>query len=84
MDPATIVPLLTGNVGALVILIWVVWMQRQDIRDMRTALDAERRRADSAEEAARASLTVISALTGQPVPQPSRAYMARSPGEGST
>ena len=65
-----ILPLLTGPVAALVVLVWVVWMLRKDIADMRDALAAERVRADSAEEAARTSLAVISALTGQPLPTP--------------
>jgi hypothetical protein len=83
VTPTTVVPLLTGPVAALVVLIWVVWMLRQDIKDMRRALEAERRRADSAEEAARASLTVISALTGQSIPQPSRTYVVTGPGDGT-
>ena len=77
------VTLLTGPVAALVVLIWVVWMLRSDIKDMRAALEAERRRADSAEEAARASLTVISALTGQAIQPPPRTYMVAGPGDGT-
>jgi hypothetical protein len=83
VTPTTVVPLLTGPVAALVVLIWVVWMLRQDIKDMRRALEAERRRADSAEEAARASLTVISALTGQAISPPSRTYVVTGPGDGT-
>lgn len=77
-----LLPLLTGPVAALVVLVWLVWMQRRDIADMRKALEAERVRADSAEEAARTSLAVISSLTGQalPVPPPyPRRYRRVSP-----
>jgi hypothetical protein len=79
MTTSSVLPWLTGPAAALVVLIWVVVMARQDIRDLRRALEAERRRADSAEEAARASLAVISALTGQPIPAPPRAYAVQGP-----
>jgi hypothetical protein len=78
-----LLPLLTGPVAALVVLVWLVWMQRRDITDLRRALEAERVRADSAEEAARTSLAVISSLTGRALPvappYPRRAYRGRPP-----
>jgi hypothetical protein len=65
VDPAEILPYLTGPVGALAVLIWVVWMQRQDIRELRRALDAQTTRANSAEDAARTTLATINALAGR-------------------
>jgi hypothetical protein len=62
MDTATLLPLLTGPVAGLAILVWVVWMQRRDLADLRKALDAERRRADSAEEAARTTNSLLAGL----------------------
>lgn len=62
MDLSSLLPYLTGPIGALVTLIWVVWMQRQDISELRRTVDAERRRADSAEEAARTSNNLIAGL----------------------
>jgi hypothetical protein len=40
-------------------------MQRQDIRELRRALDAQATRAGSAEDAARAALATINALAGR-------------------
>ena len=60
-----ILPYLTGPAAALVVLVWVVWMQRQDIKDLRRTVKAANKRADSAEEAARSSLDMLRALTGQ-------------------
>lgn len=37
MNPTDIIPLLTGPAAALAVLIWVVWMQRQEINDLRGA-----------------------------------------------
>ncbi len=65
MNPQDILPLLTGPAAALAVLIWVVWMQRQDIKELRKALEAERRRADTGEEAARTTLAVLTHITGQ-------------------
>jgi hypothetical protein len=62
VDPSVLLPYLTGPVAALVVLIWVVWMQRKDITELRRALDAERSRADSAEEAARTTNQLLSGL----------------------
>ncbi|HEY7432001.1 MAG TPA: hypothetical protein VH641_14865 [Streptosporangiaceae bacterium] len=62
MDTATLLPLLTGPSAAAAVLVWVVWMQRKDIADLRKALDAERRRADTAEEAARTTNTLLASL----------------------
>jgi hypothetical protein len=81
-----ILPLLTGPAAAVAVLVWLVWMQRRDLTDLRRALEAERVRADSAEEAARTSLAVISSLTGQalpvPPPYPRRSYRGRPPPQG--
>lgn len=62
MDITQFFPYLTGPIGALVVLIWVVWMQRKDLAELRRTVDAERRRADSAEEAARTSNQLIAGL----------------------
>jgi hypothetical protein len=62
VDPANIFPYLTGPAGALAVLIWVVWMQRRDIAELRKIIDAERRRADSAEEAARTTYELLAGL----------------------
>jgi hypothetical protein len=61
----TVLPYLTGPAGALAVLIWVVWMQRKDISDLRRAAEAERSRADSAEEAARTVRELLTAILGQ-------------------
>ena len=62
MDPSTVIPYLTGPIGALAVLVWVVWMQRRDIAELRAVIDAERRRADAAEEAARTTNQLIAGL----------------------
>lgn len=62
MDAATLLPYLTGPAAALAVLIWVVVMQRADLAELRKALEAERRRADSAEEAARTTNTLLAGL----------------------
>jgi len=66
MTADVILPYLTGPAAAVVVLVWVVWMQRQDIKDLRRINEAASKRADSAEEAARSSLEMLRALTGQP------------------
>ena len=66
MTADAILPYLTGPAAAVVVLVWVVWMQRQDIKDLRRTNEAASKRADSAEEAARSSLEMLRALTGQP------------------
>jgi hypothetical protein len=65
MTADVILPYLTGPAAALVILVWVVIMLRQDIKDLRRVNEAANKRADSAEEAARSSLEMLRALTGQ-------------------
>lgn len=62
MDVTAVLPYITGPAGALAVLIWVVWMLRRDITELRKTIDAERRRADSAEEAARTSNALIAGL----------------------
>lgn len=62
MTAADVLPYLTGPVAAVVVLIWVVWMQRKDIEELRATVDAERRRADSAEEAARTTNALLSGI----------------------
>lgn len=68
MTAGNVLPLLTGPVAALVVLVWWIVSLRKDVADLHREVTAERDRADSAEEAARTSLTVITALTGQPSP----------------
>lgn len=68
MTAADILPLISGPAAAVAVLIWVVWMQRKDIADLRRALEAERRRGDASEEAARSTLAVIRAITGGRLP----------------
>lgn len=58
-DFANIAPYLTGPVAALAVLLWVVIMLRKDNKDLRQALQDERKRADSAEEAARTMNALI-------------------------
>jgi hypothetical protein len=65
VDPAAILPYLTGPAAAVAVLVWVVWMQRCDIRELRRALDAQATRASSAEDAARTALATINALAGR-------------------
>lgn len=62
MDLTNLLPYLTGPAGAVAVLIWVVWMQRQDIKELRRTIQAERSRADSAEEAARTSNALIAGV----------------------
>lgn len=68
MDPATLLPWLSGPVGAAAVLVWMVIMLRKDNADLHRALEAERRRADSAEEAARTTNTLLAGLISR-VPQ---------------
>lgn len=69
MTPQDIVPLLTGPTAALVICIWVIWWLRGDLKELRKANKELVRRADSAEEAARATNVLLDKLishaTGQ-------------------
>ena len=60
--PAELLPYITGPAAAVVVLMWVVWTQRQDIKELRRTIAAERSRADSAEEAARTVNQLISGL----------------------
>lgn len=62
MDFPAVVPYLTGPVGALVVLAWWVWTQRRDINELRKIIDAERHRADAAEEAARTANALIAGV----------------------
>jgi len=62
VSPVDVLPLLTGPVGALAVLIWVVWMQRRDLAEQRRTIEAERKRADVAEEAARTANALIAGL----------------------
>lgn len=55
-------PYLTGPAGAVAVLLWWVWTQRRDIAELRRTVDAERRRADSAEEAARTANALIAGV----------------------
>ena len=62
MDITQLFPYLTGPIGALVVLIWWVWTLRKDVSELRRTIDAERRRADSAEEAARTANQLIAGV----------------------
>lgn len=55
-------PYLTGPIGALCVLIWWVWTLRKDVSELRGIVDAERRRADAAEEAARTANALIAGV----------------------
>jgi hypothetical protein len=57
-----VLPYITGPAAGLAVLIWVVWMQRKDIAELRKIIEAERRRADVAEEAGRATYQLIAGL----------------------
>ena len=65
MDPSLVLPYITGPAAGLAVLIWVVWMQRRDIAELRKIIDAERKRGDAAEEAARATHQLLSGLVNQ-------------------
>ena len=65
MSPSDILPLISGPAAAVAVLIWVVWMQRQDIKEMRRALDAANTRASVADDAARTTLAALNTLAGR-------------------
>lgn len=62
MQPVDFLPFLSGPAAAVVVLVWVVWMQRRDISELRKTNEADRRRADVAEEAARTTNSLLQAL----------------------
>ena len=62
MDLPTLLPYLSGPSAGLAVALWMVWLQRKDIAELRRTIDAERRRADSAEEAARTSNALIAGV----------------------
>jgi hypothetical protein len=65
--PTDLLPYLTGPAGAVVVLVWVVVMQRQDIKELRKAVDKQTSRGDAAEEAGRAALTFMTSwMRGNP------------------
>lgn len=59
MDYTAILPFITGPSAAVAVLIWWVWTLRKDLSELRRTIDAERRRADAAEEAARTANALI-------------------------
>lgn len=65
MSPDTVVGLLSGNLGALVVLIWWVTTLRQDMKELRKTNEALQRQADSAVEAARTSNALFAQLISQ-------------------
>lgn len=65
MSADAILPYLTGPAAAVFILLWFVWLQRQDIKELRRENAALRARADSAEDAARTALATINTLAGR-------------------
>ena len=62
MDITTLLPWLTGPAGAVIALAWWIWTLRRDLAELRKTVDAERRRADSAEEAARTANALIAGV----------------------
>lgn len=68
MDPSQVLPYITGPAAGLAVLIWVVWMQRKDIAELRKIIDAERARADAAEEAGRATYQLIAGIVDRTRP----------------
>lgn len=60
MQITEIAPYLTGPVAALAILAWWIITMRKDMADLRAALEDERKRAASAEEAARTMNALLS------------------------
>lgn len=62
MAVTDILPLLTGPAAALFICVWVIWWLRQDLKELRKANKELVKRADSAEEAARASNMLLDKL----------------------
>lgn len=62
MDLPGLLPYLTGPVGAVAVLIWWVWTLRRDLAEKDRTIAAERRRADSAEEAARTANALIAGV----------------------
>ena len=62
MEITTFLPYLTGPAAAVIVLVWWVWTQRKDLAELRRTVDAERRRADSAEEAARTANALIAGV----------------------
>ena len=62
MEVTTLLPYLTGPAGAVIVLVWWVWTQRRDLAELRKTIEAERRRADSAEEAARTANALIAGV----------------------
>ena len=62
MDPSAVLPYLTGPVAALALALLWIWTQRHDIGELRKIIEAERKRADAAEAAARATYELIAGL----------------------
>jgi hypothetical protein len=62
MQPTDFLPYLSGPAAAVFVLVWVVWMLRRDLAELRKANEADRRRADAAEEAARTTNAILQGL----------------------
>ena len=62
MDFTALLPYLSGPVGGLAIALWWVWTLRQDVKELRKTIDAERSRADAAVEAARTANALIAGV----------------------
>ena len=60
--PAELLPYITGPAAAVVVLIWWVWTLRKDLAEKDRTIAAERKRADSSEEAARTANHLLSGL----------------------
>lgn len=66
MELSQLAPYLTGPVAALIVMAWWLIVQRKDMADLRQAVQDERKRADSAEEAVRTMNALLSkALDGR-------------------
>lgn len=65
MHLTDLLPLITGQGGALVALTWHIYTLRKDVSYYRRALADQTRRADSAEEAGRA---ILALATGDRAP----------------
>jgi hypothetical protein len=57
-----LLPLLTGPVAGLAIAIWMIFMQRSDLKQKDKMIEALQRRADAAEVAASTSNALLSKL----------------------
>lgn len=62
MDFPAVITYVSGPAGALVALAWWIFTLRRDVAELRKIIEAERRRADAAEEAARTANALIAGV----------------------